>query len=195
MSVSELLKVVERDAIFFDESGGGVTFSGGEPLSQAVFLEAVLDSCREAGIHTAVDTCGFALTDTMLRISRKADLFLFDLKVLDAAKHRQVTGVSNDLILDNLSLLARQRIPVIVRIPVVPTVNDDDENVNGTLRFLAALGLFRVDLLPYHQIGIEKYDRLQLPERRQEFRMPTAERMEAMANQFKAEGFSVRIGG
>jgi pyruvate formate lyase activating enzyme len=195
MTVDELLKTVSRDIIFYDESGGGVTFSGGEPLMQAKFLEPMLYACKAAGIRTAVDTSGFAPWDTLARISSKADLILYDLKVVDSNKHQQVTGVKNDLILQNLSALAREHVPVIVRIPVVPTVNDDEANIEASIRFLAGAGLMQLDLLAYHRIGIEKYQRLQVKNGFREFPVPSAEQMESIAERFSKAGFSVRIGG
>jgi pyruvate formate lyase activating enzyme len=195
MSASELLKIVSRDIPFFDESGGGVTFSGGEPLMQADFLEAALDACRESAIRTAVDTCGYAPKEVLARISRKADLFLYDLKALDGATHRRFVGVGNELILENLAFLAREHDAVIVRIPIVPGVNGDDHTVERTAELLVRLGLRRVDLLPYHQIGMEKYERLQNGARPRAFEPPPVARMEEIAERFRREGLSVRIGG
>jgi pyruvate formate lyase activating enzyme len=195
MTVQELLKQVSRDVIFFDESGGGVTFSGGEPLSHPKFLEAMLDACRASGIRTAVDTSGYAPRKVFESISSKTDLFLFDLKVVDPVKHQQVTGVRNDLILDNLSFLAHESVPVIIRIPIVPTVNDDDANIDASIGLLSGLGLRQVDLLAYHRIGVEKYERLQVHEGYKEFSAPSAEQMESIAQRFKNAGFTVRIGG
>lgn len=195
MTVPELLQTVSRDVIFFDQSGGGVTFSGGEPLSHPKFLEAILDACRASGIRTAVDTSGYAPRKVVESVSSKTDLFLFDLKVVDPVKHKQVTGVRNDLILENLSFLARENVPVIIRIPIVPTVNDDDANIDASIGLLSGLGLRQVDLLAYHRIGVEKYERLQVREGFKEFPAPSAERMESIAERFKNAGFTVRIGG
>ena len=195
MSVPELVKAVSRDVPFFEESGGGVTFSGGEPLWQAEFLEAALEACRANGIQTAVDTCGHAPSETLRRISQKTDLFLYDLKVMDPGRHRELAGVDNRLILRNLALLAREKAAIVVRIPVVPTVNDTPEEVGQALRFLRELGLRDVALLPYHQIGMEKYERLQAATQARRFEPPTPARMEELADRFRSEGFAVRIGG
>lgn len=195
MLVPELVKVICRDLVFFDESGGGVTFSGGEPLMQPDFLETALEACGRKGIHRVVDTCGYAAKDVLLRISRNVDLFLYDLKLMDPAKHRQFTGVSNELILENLATLAEGSVPLRVRIPLVPGVNDDDQNVAESLRFLAGLGLRQVELLPYHNIGKEKYARLQLQYRMEEVAPPGTERMEEIADLFRSEGFAVHSGG
>ncbi len=194
ITVPELLTAICRDLVFYEESGGGVTFSGGEPLMQAEFLEAALEACGEKGIHRVVDTCGYAPADVLARVSHNVDLFLYDLKVMDAAKHREFAGVTNEIILENLSMLARGRVPVRVRIPLVPGVNDDQQNVLESLRFLGQRGLHQVDLLPYHHIGSEKYSRLQRPYQMEHVTPPAAERMEEIAHEFRKQGFSVSVG-
>ncbi|HWR36225.1 MAG TPA: glycyl-radical enzyme activating protein [Clostridia bacterium] len=195
MSVAEVCDAIRRDVVFFDESGGGVTFSGGEPLAQPQFLEAMLDACSELGIHKVVDTCAFSPKETVRRICRKVDTFLVDLKIMDASRHQQVTGVSNELILSNLAMLAREHASVIVRIPVIPTINDDDGNLEHSMKFLCEAGLHRVDLLAYHDIAINKYNRLGAQYDLAEVKPPTAERMEEIAGRFRDRGFDVRIGG
>ena len=113
MSVSEVMREIERDLVFWDESGGGVTFSGGEPLAQPRFLHSLLDSCREKSIHTVVETCGMAKKDVLLELSEKVGLFLYDLKILDPVKHKKYTGVPNDFIVANLEALAQRNKPVV----------------------------------------------------------------------------------
>jgi pyruvate formate lyase activating enzyme len=165
MAVGELMTEVLRDRLFFDDSGGGVTFSGGEPLSQPDFLTAALEACRSEGVHTAVDTSGFCRQEDLLRIAPWTDLFLFDLKHMDDARHRELTGVSNRRILENLAALAALPEPtrgsIRVRVPVIPGLNDDRTNLEATARFAASLpGVHRVDLLPYHAHGLHKRERL-----------------------------------
>ena len=157
MTESRLMDEIVRDTIFYDQSGGGVTFSGGEPMMQPEFLAAMLDACRMRRIHTAVDTCGAASPGTLDRIADRADLFLFDLKHLDEARHRHVTGTSNAQILDNLETLASRGANVIVRFPLVPDVNDAPEHIERLGQFVASLGLSRIDVLPYHRAGSGKY--------------------------------------
>ena len=162
-TVEELIAEVEKDVVFFDESGGGVTLSGGEPLSQPVFVTLFLAACRERGIFTTLETCGFAQPDVFQQVALQADLVLFDLKFVDPAKHRQYTGVSSDLILRNLEqLVARQR-PLTVRIPVIPGINDSTEDIGGFVEYLSRLRPPAIELLPYHRIGADKYRRLGLP--------------------------------
>jgi len=162
-TVPELLALVERDRIFYDESGGGVTFSGGEPLMQPEFLVGAVEACSDSGMHVAVDTCGLGDTDALLDVARTADLFLFDLKIMDEDRHRAYTGASNTRILQNLERLAGVHRDIVVRFPLIPGVTDDDENVKAIGAFLASLPLTRIDVLPYHRAGLAKYHRLLRP--------------------------------
>jgi len=195
MTVPEVLSEIEKDRLFWDESGGGVTFSGGEPLMQPNFLESLLDTCRARGIHTAVETCGYAKRDLLLRLSRKIDLFLFDLKLLDSEKHRANTGRGNESILANLRALIEAGRDVIVRYPVIPEVNDDEENVKQMIKLLRSLGLRRIHLLPFHQTGADKYRRLRLPKRESGNDGSFTSLVERIAQEFSGHGFEVRIGG
>jgi len=161
-----VLAEIEKDLVFYDTSGGGVTFSGGEPLAQPHFLEEMLTRCRERGIHTAVDTCGFASRETIGAVARYTDLFLYDLKLMDEGRHREHTGVSNRPVLENLAFLADHHLRVIVRFPLVAGVNDDEANVHATGRFVASLPeIRRVSILPYHHTARAKYERLGRPYR------------------------------
>ena len=190
------MEEIERDRVFWDEAGGGVTFSGGEPLFQPQFLEALLDACRERNIHTAVETCGFARRQVVLRLAPKVDLFLFDLKLLDSAKHRLNTGRGNELILSNIKALVEARSELIIRYPVIPGINAGQENVRQMLQFLEELELRRVDLLPFNPTGAEKYRRLRLLPH--EFDCDGDEPLrvvEQIASRFREHGFDVRVGG
>ncbi len=193
-AVPELLEQILRDRIIFEESGGGVTFSGGEPLLQAEFLCAMLTACRSEGIHTAVDTCGYAQVQTFSRVSEQADLLLFDLKLMNSDRHRQYTGVGNGVILKNLRSAVDMGKSLIVRIPIVPGVNDHQGNISATVKFLESAGVRNVDLLAYHETGVEKYRRLE-SEYPQELIPPTDAQMKGLCDQFAARGFVVRIGG
>ena len=195
MTVAETLAEIEKDAVFYDESGGGVTFSGGEPLLQPQFLEALLDACRARGIHTLVDTSGLAPREVLLRLSAKADVFYYDVKLVNPEKHRQYIGASNGVILENLEALVRAGASVVVRFPVIPGVNDGDADVAELAALLARLGLERVHLLPYHNIGIEKYRRLNLPYLMAGVEPPSHERLAQIAAQLEGQGMKVRIGG
>jgi pyruvate formate lyase activating enzyme len=152
---------LEKDRLFFDESGGGVTFSGGEPLAQAPFLERILEACRGLELHTALDTCGFAAPGTFERAVERADLVLFDLKLVDDDRHRRCTGVSCRPVFDNLHRLDASRRAYRIRIPLVPGLNDDPGSLAAAAALLVRLrGCGGVDILPYHRIGGDKYRRL-----------------------------------
>jgi pyruvate formate lyase activating enzyme len=194
-SVSDVMEQILRDQIFFDQSSGGVTISGGEPMMQADFVEALLAACRSRRIHTALDTCGHAEWKQLDRVRTNVDLFLFDLKLMDPAKHEQFTGVHNDRILENLRRLAEQGSNVTVRIPLIPGVNDDEGNLNAVSKFLMPLGLSRVDLLPYHGIAAGKYERLGLTYRMKDLIPFTTEQLQGVAARLRRDGFHVEIGG
>jgi pyruvate formate lyase activating enzyme len=195
MSVSEVMREIEKDRVFYDQSGGGVTLSGGEPLAQPHFLEAVLEACAARGIHTVVETCGFAGRELLLRLAPKVDLFLFDLKLFDAARHQIYVGVSNQVILANLEALARKAKGIVIRYPVIPGINDQIEEVNTISDFLAGLGLTRIDLLPYHQTGVSKYRRLKMEYRLPELEPPSTNELHEVAQAFSRAGMTVRVGG
>jgi len=160
LTVEEVAKEVEKDLVFYEESGGGVTFSGGEPLRQPEFLEGLLNDCREKKIHTAVDTSGFISWGILNKICPKVDLFLYDLKLMDDEKHKKYTGVSNELILENLKKLSSVHHNIFIRFPIIPGINDDSQNIKKMGEFLSSLKIAQINLLPYHYIGIDKYRRL-----------------------------------
>ena len=195
MTVPEVLAAVVKDQIFFDESGGGITISGGEPLTQPAFVEALLQACRTRRIRTVLDTCGFADSAVIRRLSEYVDLFLYDLKLMDGEKHRYYTGVKNDVILRNLKILADEGCPVIVRVPIIPGVNVDIDNTDALSRFLSSLQLRRIDLLPYHRIGSGKYQRLHLRNWMEGIQPPAPDKMKTLAARLRRDGFWVRIGG
>jgi len=196
MTVAQVMAKIERDVVFYDESGGGATFSGGEPLMQPDFLLALLQACKEREIHTALDTCGFASWETLDRVRGLVDLFLYDLKLMDGTKHREFTGVPNDPILDNLQRLSAQGHNVILRLPIIPGLNDDEENIRQTGEFATALpGLSGVDILPYHHTATHKYKRLMRDYELSETRPPSNARMAEIAQILGGFGLEVRIGG
>ncbi|MFC1906913.1 glycyl-radical enzyme activating protein [Chloroflexota bacterium] len=159
MGVEEVVQVVNKDTLFYRNSGGGVTVSGGEPTHQAEFVKALLARCHESGLHTALDTCGLVEWDVLEEILEYADLVLFDLKHMDTEEHRKLTGVGNEIILQNLERLAKLK-PVVVRIPLIPGLTDSKTNIEASGEFLARIGALRVDVVPYHQLGMGKYERL-----------------------------------
>ncbi|MHB8757154.1 MAG: glycyl-radical enzyme activating protein [Bacillota bacterium] len=195
VSAADVLAETERDSVFFDESGGGVTFSGGEPLMQPVFLGRLLGECRARGLKTAVDTTGFAPTQTLLDLAPLVDLFLYDLKVMDERKHVQYTGQSNARILDNLVALAARHTNIAVRVPVIPGVNDGEDNAARMGQFLSPLKAVRsVSLLPYHRAGVDKYGRLGREYTLPDLAPPVPEAMAAMAARLEGFGLTVKVG-
>ena len=196
MSVPEVLTEICRDQVFYEDSGGGVTFSGGEPLAQPEFLSSALAACRRRGIHTAIDTCGYAPTSQFLAIAPLADLFLYDLKFMDDALHCKFTGVSNQAIIENLEHLARLGRAIWIRIPLIPGVNDHDFELDTMARFIAALpGVQQVNLLPYHMIGIHKFARIGQEYGLPGLTPPSAERMKDIVARFAAGGLKAKAGG
>ena len=194
MTVAEVLAEVEKDRIFYSESGGGITVSGGEPLAQPDFLAGLLSACRQKGLHTVVDTSGCAPWATFERILPDTCLFLYDLKHLDDDVHQRWTGVSNVQILDNLAHLAETGAAIEVRMPVVPGMNDSDEHLDRLGRRVAGLGLKRLHLLPYHRTAIGKYERFGYQYRLPETAEPTAERLAEIVARLEKLGLTVTIG-
>jgi pyruvate formate lyase activating enzyme len=196
MTVAELTEELVRDRVFFDQSGGGVSLSGGEPLLQADFVEALAAALKRQGIHTTLDTCGFARTEDLLRVAACVDLVLFDLKLIDEARHREATGASNAPILANLKALSENQIALWIRVPIIPGINDDAGNLAAAARLAATTpGVHRVDLLPYHAHGAGKFGRLGKTYRLEALKPPSSERMEAIAQEFRTQGLEVTIGG
>jgi len=190
------MEAVLQDRVFYEESGGGVTFSGGEPLTQPAFLKGLLAACRGEGLKTALDTCGFACTDVLLEAAGMSDLVLYDLKLMDEARHRQYTGVSNGPILANLRALAQAHGNIWLRVPVIPGINDREEDWEAAAELAAGLpGVRRVNLLPYHKFGLFKSRRMRHAYALESVEPPTPERMERAAGIFRERGLEVKIGG
>lgn len=196
MSVKEILEEIEKDRTFYEESRGGVTFSGGEPLMQPDFLNALLNECKERAIHTAVNTCGFAQYEIIDRMRDKVDLFLYDIKTMDNRKHRKYTGASNEQILKNLKKLAESGSSIVISFPIIPGINDDDKNVTRTAEFMSSLpNIQQVNLLPYHRAGIEKYKNLGKPYKLDKIQPPSNQRVKSVKEKMEAFGIRVGIGG
>jgi len=197
ISVVEIMKEIEKERIFFDQSGGGVTFSGGEPLLQYQFLVELLDECGKRGIHTAVDTAGLATTEIILDVAKRTNLFLYDLKMMDSERHRKWVGVPNEKILENLNALSGTGVKIIIRIPLIGGVNDDEENMTATARFVAALSGEKkeVNLLPYHKIAQTKYQKLGRPDDFRLLEEPSKEAQLRAITIFQEYGIQASIGG
>lgn len=197
-TAGDLLDIAIKDMIFIEESGGGITFSGGEPLMQADFLRESLMLFSDNGIHTAVDTSGFGSKTDIDAIIPCTDLFLFDLKHLDPDKHEKYTGVSNEMILENYRYILAKGGEVIIRIPVIPGFNDDDSELEALREFVRSdysENIKRIDLLPYHKTGSSKYRRFDLEYLMKNTAQPSAGRMEEIKEFFEISGIKVKIGG
>ncbi|ACH39508.1 glycerol/1,2-propanediol dehydratase-activating enzyme, putative [Citrifermentans bemidjiense Bem] len=198
MSVEEAMGSVLKDRFFYEDSGGGVTFSGGEPLSQPQFLKALLAACREEEIHTAVDTAGICAPESLLDIAPLTDLFLFDLKCAAPERHREGTGADHAAILENLERLGRAQARIWIRIPVVPGFNDSVKEMEALAALAARVhGVRQVWLLPYHGSWGAKPARfgLEAAQPAQEAMAPSQESLEHYARLFRDKGLDTRIGG
>ncbi|MCT8978426.1 glycyl-radical enzyme activating protein [Clostridium sp. CX1] len=195
MTAQELMREIIKDEVFYDESNGGVTFSGGEPLIHADFLAQLLKLCKERGIHTAVDTSGYVAWENFEKIFDKVDLFLFDLKHMNNDMHKKYMDVPNDLILENLKKLSDKNCNIFIRMPIIAGVNDDSEHIEKAIEFIEKLNVLQVNLLPYHKMGMDKYRRLKMDYRLSGMEKPSNERMEEIADKFKKSGIRIKIGG
>ncbi len=196
MSAGDVMAEVEKDRVFFDQSGGGVTFSGGEPLLQADFLISLLNELKMNNIHVALDTSGYVPYQDLEKISDSVDLFLYDLKLMDDEKHKKYTGVSNRIILENLERLSEGGKAIAIRIPLIKGINDDGRSIQMFAEYLQTLKNVKdICLLAYHRGGCEKYRRLRKEERLKTFNPPSKERVEEIKKTLTDSGFSVKIGG
>jgi len=196
MTALEVMAEVRKDVIFYDQSGGGVTFSGGEPLMQPEFLLTLLDACRDEGIRTAVDTTGYAMPEVVERVAQVADLFLCDIKHMNRERHEQYTGVGNGQILENIPTLAQAAREVVIRVPIIPGFNDDRANLEETARFVQGLKTIRrIDILPCNRGGLEKAGRLTGNVDLMQTQPPSDGTMSEIAEFLRGYGFEVKIGG
>jgi len=194
-TVLEIMKEIEKDKVFYDESGGGVTFSGGEPLFQPDLLIPLLEACKSKGIHTALDTSGYARWEVLEAVADKVDLFLYDLKHLENEAHEKHTGVPNTVILENLKKLARIHHNIWVRVPVIPGINDDEDYMEKLGEFINSLKIKKVFLLPYHDIAGGKYERLGKTYLLNDVKPPSGERMNELQEKLIPYGMEIKIGG
>lgn len=198
MTLGEIMAEIRKDEVFYYRSGGGVTLSGGEPTFQPAFARAILEACAHSGIHTAMETCGLANWETFRTMLPFLDLLYFDIKHTDADVHQKIAGAGNDLILENFSRLKRSgnAPPVVVRIPLIPGVNDSRDNIRQTAQFIAdAGGVERVELLPYHRYGVHTYALLGREYGLADLKAPTADHLDTLKDIVSSFGLAVQIGG
>ena len=198
MTISEILAIIEEDRMFYDMSGGGVTIGGGDPIMHPEPVTNLLMACKKEGINTAMETSGYAKLETVLQVAEFADLFLFDIKQIDSAKHYELTGVHNEQILKNITELLNRRFNVKIRMPLLRGLNDSEKDIQGVVEFLKPFKEYKnfkgVDLLPYHKFGVNKYCQLGMEYPLEEMEDPylTAEDLARIEKQFKDEGIQVQ---
>ncbi len=196
ITVDEMMTELEKERIFMEQSGGGVTFSGGEPLQQHKFLISALRRCKAEGFHTCIDTSGHAGSQVVEEAGSLADLILFDLKLMDEREHRKFTGTGNEVILKNLDILYGMPVELIIRIPLIPGVNSDPGHIAPILKHLEGMPeLKRIDLLPYHYFAGNKYRQLNKPDRMNGEAKLNDKQVEEIEQMFTGAGFQVSIGG
>jgi pyruvate formate lyase activating enzyme len=196
MSAEDVFEQIDKDVDFYKKSGGGVTFSGGEPFAQPGFLLELGRKAKERGYHVCVETTGYVKWDVMREMLPYIDLFLYDFKHMDSETHRKFTGVGNELILDNYKRLLEYSQKTVIRFPVIPGINDTDENIRQLTEFLQKHNpCCQVDLLPYHALGVSKYERLDLSYQLRDVEPPSKERIAQLRLRFEENGFQVVVGG
>lgn len=196
MTVEELFGEVNKDSPFYRRSNGGVTVGGGEPTMQLEFVTTFLKRCRQSYIHTAIETCGLVKWERFQKMLDYVDLVYLDVKHMDDAAHRELTGASNQLILENARRVAAIR-PLIIRVPIIPGYNDSDDNMLDTAMFAAELdeNLQRVELLPYHKFGTQTYSRLGMEYKLEDIDVPTDSHMQRLKKIVESREMKVQIGG
>lgn len=195
LTVDEVVEEVMKDAAYYQFSGGGVTFSGGEATTQATFLIEACKMLKGKGITTCIETCGYAKWEIYEKLIPYMDYFFYDLKTVDSDVHQKLTGVSSQLILDNYIKLVQAGVDITVRIPIIPSLNDTDANITNTLEFLEKVNPgCHVSLLPYHSLGVSKYDKLDMEYRLNEIESPSRNIIQNIKQRFEKHGFYITIG-
>jgi len=190
MSADEVVQLIKKDMVFYRRSFGGVTFSGGEPLIHPEFLKEMIQGCQNLGIHTAIETCGYFSWESARDTIREVDLVMFDIKHMHDDKHRSLTGGSNKRILENARSIDDLDVPMVIRIPIIPTINDSQENISATAKFVHhhlpnALG---IEILPYHKLGLSKYNALGLTYQLNHIKPPEDAHMQVLRELIATEG-------
>lgn len=194
-TIEEVFNEVMKDKVFYEQSKGGVTVSGGEPLIHADFVEELLKKLKKENIHTAVDTCGAVSFENIQRVAPYTDVFLYDIKLMDDEKHLKFTGMSNKLILDNLKKLSQIHSSINIRMPIIEGVNADINHIQATIDFIKTLNIKKINLLPYHDIAKHKYKKLDIQYQEEKMSKPSEEKMKIFKEMFENEDYEVKIGG
>jgi pyruvate formate lyase activating enzyme len=197
-TVDEVFKAIDADSLFYQESGGGVTLSGGEPLAQPEFASGILKKCKDAGFHTALDTCGYANWPVVEQVMGHVDLVLYDIKHMDPEIHKKYTGASNDLILQNAERIHHKlAIPMRARVALVPGFNDSPENIEATAKFIAhnLSSTIPIHLLPHHRLGVAKWEQLNRRNETAVIDTPSEQHLTECRRVFESFGLTVIMGG
>jgi len=196
MSIEEVLEEIDRDVPFYMRSGGGVTISGGEPLLQHKFTTELFRKCKKKGIHTCLDTCGYASWEHFKNVLKFVDLVLYDIKQMNSAKHLEFTGVPNELILKNARKVARERKAMIIRIPLIPGYTDSEENIRAIVEFCLGLGpvVQYIHLIPYHRLGLSKYKMLGRKYKLESLKPPSKGFLSYLKDVVSSYGMKVKVG-
>ncbi|MCK4537545.1 MAG: glycyl-radical enzyme activating protein [Candidatus Krumholzibacteria bacterium] len=196
VTIEDLMSEIKKDMVFYDQSGGGVTMSGGEPLMQPEFLAALLSACAESGIHTTLDTSGFSSRDVLERISGLVDLYMFDIKLMNDKDHLKYTGVSNRQILENFRMLCDSGRRIWARVPLIPGITDDIANLDSIVSFLVDCGKIEcVSLLAYNRIGEDKFRRLNIEYKPGPLEKQDDGKLDEIRARFEGAGLVVSVGG
>jgi len=195
ITLAELLKELNKDLLFYDQSNGGVTFSGGEPLYQAEFLLDALKACKEDHINTAIDTSGFCDTEAIFKAAETTNYFLYDLKFINSEKHEKYCGSPNEIVLKNLEYTSQTKAKILIRIPIIPSINDDLQEMKGIFEFIKNIkNIETVHLLPYHNIQTDKYNKIGKKYELPEISRNESPNMEEIKRLFSAK-FRIKVGG
>ncbi|WP_028830117.1 trans-4-hydroxy-L-proline dehydratase activase [Proteocatella sphenisci] len=195
-TVDEIMKEIEKDKMFYDQSNGGVTLSGGEVMTQDMnYILGILKKCNRMGYRVNIDTCGHASFENFEKIMPYVDTFLYDIKHMDNELHKELTGQGNELVLGNLAKLSEKGAKINIRMPLVEGINADDEHIGKVIDFLSNLKIEKVNLLPYHNTGKSKYERMGIRYEGDNYTAPDAERMEMIRLRFEKNNFNAKIGG
>lgn len=193
MTVDEVMEVVLKDMDYYRNSGGGVTASGGEPTGQPLFLSELFKKCQARGLHTTLDTCGYVDSATMESILEYVDLVLFDIKAFSSKLHKRLTGVSNEVILQNARLTVSKGVPLVIRVPLIPDCTDSSENIQSITQFALELGGVEINLLPYHRLGMGKYESLGLKYKLEEVELFKGKQVESLARLVRSYSVPVKV--
>ncbi|MGL5257002.1 MAG: trans-4-hydroxy-L-proline dehydratase activase [Proteocatella sp.] len=195
-TLDEIMKEIGKDKLFYEQSGGGITLSGGEIMTQDMdYIMSILKKSHRLGYRVNIDTCGHAKFENFEKLLPYVDTFLYDIKHMDSDIHRTLTGVDNEFVLGNLRKLSEKGAKINIRMPLVEGVNSSDEHIDKVIAFLKDLKILKVNLLPYHNTGKSKYERLDMVYEGDDYSAPSSERMEAIKAKFEANNFCTQIGG